>query len=544
MDAKDIDENVVLESEKNNRPTKKPFPKTINCSYCKAEFKFDTKNNGTSAMLKHLKAVCRTSPIFKGKKGAHNDGKNQKTIGFKIEQKQIGRHGISVVNHSISQERCRKVIARMCIKENRPFSIVDDEGFREMLWELEPKFKVLSRWTESGKLKNLLNGRQRVSLSTDTWSSLVSDCLKVWGIERIFTITVDNASSNDGAIRFFKEELNAEDSILEYKYLHLRCCAHIVNLVGKEGLHDQFESIARIRNAVRNVSSSPSRYAKFKDSVEKAKLSCSKNLCLDVDTRWNSTYLMLDTAVKYAMAFKKNYDVKYSSYFSGGDEEDFECNTKQKEEIQNLRLKLVRMHVRLGRMCRNEDVIAEKMAIKMKEKYEKYWKNMKNMNNLLYIAVVLDPSCKLEFVDYWFKQIYGPTSPRVKQMNERLVNTLFELYAHYTIKEDDSNLVDDNSGSSASFMDVDDLESGKIEVDIYLGDRVEKVKGDNFDLLTWWKNNALKFPIISKNANHLLAMPISTIASGSAFKALICTQDWIRSSSIDIESQLLHAQAM
>jgi hypothetical protein len=76
---------------------------------------------------------------------------------------------------------------------------------------------------------------------------------------------------------------------------------------------------------------------------------------------------------------------------------------------------------------------------------------------------------------------------------------------------------------------------------------LDKQKKENFDILGWWKQNGLKFPTLQKIARDFLAIPISTVASESAFstsgrvlsqqrsrlkedtlEALMCTQDWIR----------------
>ena len=46
------------------------------------------------------------------------------------------------------------------------------------------------------------------------------------------------------------------------------------------------------------------------------------------------------------------------------------------------------------------------MAKKMHEKYDKYWGSLEKMNMLLYVAVVLDPQNKLEFVNYCFNRMY------------------------------------------------------------------------------------------------------------------------------------------
>ena len=95
---------------------------------------------------------------------------------------------------------------------------------------------------------------------------------------------------------------------------------------------------------------------------------------------------------------------------------------------------------------------------------------------------------------------------------------------------------------------------GSNPLDIYLKDGAEN-RGDNsFDVLGWWSQNMVKFPILSQVAKHVLAMPISTVASESAFstggrvidkyrssltpktaEGLICAQDWLRSTPVDLQ---------
>ena len=52
-----------------------------------------------------------------------------------------------MATYSFSQERSREALGKMCIKDNRPFSVVDDKGLRGFAWELNPLFKFPSRWT-------------------------------------------------------------------------------------------------------------------------------------------------------------------------------------------------------------------------------------------------------------------------------------------------------------------------------------------------------------------------------------------------------------
>ena len=111
--------------------------------------------------------------------------------------------------------------------------------------------------------------------------------------------------SNDGAIKFLKTLLKGPNSVLDCKYLHLRCCAHIINLVVRDGLEEHITFIDKIRNALRYLRSSPGRLTSFEESVEFEKIDCRRKPCLDVDTRWNSTFLMLETALKFQSAFER-----------------------------------------------------------------------------------------------------------------------------------------------------------------------------------------------------------------------------------------------
>ncbi|KAL0337559.1 UNVERIFIED_CONTAM: hypothetical protein Scaly_2031000 [Sesamum calycinum] len=92
---------------------------------------------------------------------------------------------------------------------------------------------------------------------------------------KVFSVTVDNASFNDGAIIYLKKKLEEwGQNILGGTYVHMRCMAHIVNLVVQDGLKGKDEHEA-IRGAI----------------------------------RWNSTYLMLETTISFKIAFDAYEDV-------------------------------------------------------------------------------------------------------------------------------------------------------------------------------------------------------------------------------------------
>ena len=111
-------------------------------------------------------------------------------------------------------------------------------------------------------------------------------CLRARGIDSIFTLTVDNASSNGGTIKFLETVTkNWKETILGHQFLHMRCCAHILNLIVGEDLKERESSIFKVRDAVRYVKSSPNRFQIFKNYVKTLGIESKSLLCLDIATR-------------------------------------------------------------------------------------------------------------------------------------------------------------------------------------------------------------------------------------------------------------------
>ena len=143
----------------------------------------------------------------------------------------------------------------MIIVDELSFKFIENEGFRNFCRVACPKFNPPSRATiakdiyqlyidEKKKLKSFLVSNSQC-LTTDTWTSLqnfnymvltahfidlywilhknilnfcqvanhkddtigkfIVSCLLEWRIDKVFSITVDNASSNEGAISYIKK---------------------------------------------------------------------------------------------------------------------------------------------------------------------------------------------------------------------------------------------------------------------------------------------------------------------------------------------------
>jgi len=84
-----------------------------------------------------------------------------------------------------------------------------------------------------------------------------------------------------------------------------------------DGLKEIDVSVVKIQNTIRFVRSSPSRLLAFKKCAEKLHIECKKSFCLDVATRWNLTYLMLEATEKFEKVFVRlgQSEPRYMSYF-------------------------------------------------------------------------------------------------------------------------------------------------------------------------------------------------------------------------------------
>ena len=97
----------------------------------------------------------------------------------------------------------------------------------------------------------------------------------------------------------------------------------------------------------------------------------------------------------------------------------------------------------------------------------------------------------------------------------------------------------------------------RTELDRYLDDDYVPIEIDNFKILDWWNVAGMRYPTLRKIARDIFAIPVSTVASESAFstsglvlsehrsrltpeilEALMCCQDWMRRKYIGIYSVL------
>lgn len=101
-----------------------------------------------------------------------------------------------------------------------------------------------------------------------------------WKIEnKVISITLDNASNNDGAVNGLKAKFAVRRGMgFEAQYFHARCCACIINLVVQDGT---------------------TVMAPFLESLKR---DCQTRLATICQTRWRPTYKMISTVDPYRQA--------------------------------------------------------------------------------------------------------------------------------------------------------------------------------------------------------------------------------------------------
>jgi hypothetical protein len=553
------------------------------------------------------------------------------------------------VSSRFDKKTCRSALSVFVVLDEQPFSAVEGEGFKFYSKVMQPQFTIPSRRTvardyfqlyldEKQKLKAFFKSDcNRVALTTNCWTSIqnlnyltltahfvdnewkyqkriisftvipnhkgetvgrkIEEVLRDWGIRNVSTITVDNATSNDVAVTYLKRKIENMNGLMgDGECFHMRCSTHILNLVVNEGLKDKHLSVTSVRDAVRFVKYSPHRAAKFKECIEFAGITCKKLVCLDVSTRWNATYLMLEAAEKFQLAFEKLEDEEssYREFFGKGNppsNDDWDIArafsaflklfyeaTKTFSTSQNVSLytcfhQVSAIYCELKQATLNLNDFFASVGGDMMEKYNRYWGSPDKINKMIYFGIILDPRYKLSYIEWAFKDMYGVGSKFGSDLVKSIKENLQKFYDWYKQAYDQehnsihplgsggNNVSNDETNASAArsslmarvdafeqHLEEQDSIDQQNELEVYNSSKCVK-RDPNFDILVWWKRNSIEYPILSTMAKDILATPVSTVASESAFstgervidtyrssltaemaEALICTQNWLRPS--------------
>ncbi|CAA7029422.1 unnamed protein product [Microthlaspi erraticum] len=538
--------------------------KDVQCRHCEHIYCLDLRS-GTNTMLRHMR-VCSMTP--------------------------------GCGNRKLDMMVFREMIAVAIIEHNLPYSFVEYRRIREAFVYANSSIEFWCRNTavadclrifekEKRKLRESLSDIPgRFCLTTDLWraitvegymcltahyidrgfnlkakilsfcvfppphtgaaiASKVMEILKEWGLEkRVFTITVDNASSNDNMQGVLKRQMR-KNLVCNGEFFHIRCVAHILNLIVQSGLTVIEEALEKIRDSVKFVKASESREKSFQDCVEVVGIRediAKAGLVSDVTTRaeyvsnpseeeWRRAESICELLCPFAEMTKM---ISGSTYPSAN-------------------LYFMQVYIIESWLKTNEfsyDEVIQEMVGSMKEKFDKYWEEY---SDILAIAAVLDPRLKFKCLEYCFHSLDPTTSKsRVDNVRKKM-KKFFSVYSKNTngtgeeSSERNTNILPGYEGFYAFFSQATGG-NAMSSLDKYLEESVlDMVAFPNFDVIGYWKDNANRFKDLAKMACDVLSIPITTVASESSFsigsrvlnkyrssllpsnvQALICARNWLR----------------
>ena len=444
---------------------------------------------------------------------------------------------------------------------------------------------------------------------------------------KIQGVTVDNASANSVFMRELELLLSSEGIDFDADDQHFRCIAHILNLAvqdvlkllniemdeetnifldapemtndecidkdnegeGEEepeeegGEEDDSESdilndesdkwktlVYKIRSACKKIRKSEVLMKTLKSCCETNHIKFVKP-CLDVKTRFNSTFKMLSIVFKLKDALDMMWSLKELKKFQISENDwfslsqilrflrNFDYSTTFLSSEKKVTLPSVIVTVNLlldnietivfelekNRKSEADDIL----LLSFQAARDKILKHYKKTNWLYCVSLILDPRHKMKSFDgtVWGKELKN-------MAYKKFVKILKSEYC-----QDNLDMSEENEGVSENvekdkfvidFRSVyvkrkEVFKSWETEVERYL--ESERADEDT-DVLQWWKQNEAKYPRIAKMARDVLSImatsvPVERLFSSASLtmtktrnclsdlsmKALICIHSWMKS---------------
>ncbi|KAF7153498.1 hypothetical protein RHSIM_Rhsim01G0019200 [Rhododendron simsii] len=373
-------------------------------------------------------------------------------------------------------------------------------------------------------LSLVVSNASRLAITTDMWTSSNqkkgfmavtahfidnSWTLQNRILRKISSITVDNCSTNDAMIDLLWDKLDNTSPMFGGDLFHMRCYADILNLIVKDRLDVIKVGIEKIRDRVAYWTASPKREEIFEETVRQLNVGSTKKLGLDCATRWNSTFLMLQTTLIYKDVFNRlsKRDAQYNSLPSER-EWGFARDVCQKVKIF---FKVIR-----------------EMAKRMVKKFEG-------------VSAVLDPRYKINVLEFYFKLLFPTT---YKEEVEKVRALCYKLLKEYQSPSSTMEVIGDSSSQLGSIEDESlskydvymlrelkrrrTVDTAKLELDHYLSEHALP-KSVGFGVLNWWKSH-------QSNTSGRLVSPHCSRFHPDTMETLMCAQSWLWAEEMKGES--------
>lgn len=244
------------------------------------------------------------------------------------------------------KKKLDKLLLRLFTIDYQPFSIVEDEGFKDFVTELNPSYflpnrKIISQNMISAQyeqcmtvVRNQLASVTSVCITTDCWTSrsvesyIAVTCHFINDDFELKSILLDCAQINvSHTSRNLAEEIknitekynltkkivavisdnaaNIKNAVMnELQLKHFGCFAHTLNLIVQDAIKVVSLLVEKVKSIVAYFKRSTLGMDKILAFQKNAGSTNPKKLLQSVPTRWNSTYLMLERICELQDAVK------------------------------------------------------------------------------------------------------------------------------------------------------------------------------------------------------------------------------------------------
>ena len=264
--------------------------------------------------------------------------------------------------------------------------------------------------------------------------------------------------------------------------------------------------MSNIRESVKYIKSSQARRENFEELAVQMGISLEKQPTLDIYIRWNSTYLMLQSAYQFKTVFDE-LGKQDKSFITAPTLAEWIRSKAVREFLKtfydatnvlsgssyptaNLYFhQLWKIKLAMDKEISNSDQDIVAMVKKMQKKFMQYWR-------ITYLSVsvpvILDPRFKYSFVDFWLNQFFGEDA--VPKLG-RIMRTLRKLFSEYSETnraelEPQIHCAQGNIQKDDSFDDWDQHQRAQLrtqsssELNAYLAENTVP-RTEDFDILGW-----------------------------------------------------------
>ena len=542
----------------------------------KRNFLADKKKYSDSDDVKVFTASTSTSAISSSDKIQKLDESDITQVRMKQETLQASlTKTVPYKPTSSKKKKLDELVLDLITQDILPLSIVENKAFRRLLHELDPRYEIISRkqlttkllperyQEEKEMLKNELSEVESVSVTTDQWTSRAHEGYTTitahfidnnWQVKSPVLLTRAKPQRHT-AVNLAKELEEAFDeysisnkitAVVTDNAANIKCAvsrlgniedgqscfAHTLNLCVKHGIEEHpptQEAVKKVKNIVTFFNHSTQA---VNDLKKEHQLKGSKfyKLKKDVETRWNSTYLMLESFIKQRIEVSTVL-VMHGKSTAAINEADVKIIEDAllvlKPFLDVTREMSSEKYTSISKVIPVISILTKFLAAKssplglgakLKDQIDLYFRDVET-EKFSMLSTFLDPRFKDKLLS---KEVKLRAN---KEVCDCLEKTTILSFSHDQEMEEVKRTPQDKP-EEVNFWDEFDKEredeksvhNDKSAIEVELSRYTESQRCERMtDPLTWWKKNEINYPNIAKMAKKYLSIPATSVPSERLF---------------------------